>query len=443
MLSLPAAIIRFSPQEETNMKMQFPVSLLTLLLLAACGGGGGSDNAPQADKNPPPAPVPDNKPANPPAAQPDVSLSNIMLPPRRAARPDAETQAKINEALAATNQLRAAQGLALLRNDETLAAYATIRAQELAGQGEKIDHKRANGANPLADQNFIGRDGIAENIGADKNGSAASIVKAWRDSPHHYQTIISGEFQNIGIGYHYDANSVWKNYWTQIFSGGGTRSIYSFITPIDRAAALAAVRAAVQYDNAGRLTLNAPRERTDSTDTSGISRNAHTLALGNEHRITLLPLQTAGWSYQTFGEISDNHGIPEAYFNVGKPFVPADGAELHADYRGSAVGDLGQHDRVRADVSARLDYGSSSKTLNLKVDKAMRSNGFDLADSTAKRDLHLDFEDTLNWNAAAQRFESDSGNARLYGNGEELGGQFNRIVGKEAYRGVYGAKRVD
>ena len=421
------------------MKPQTPISLLTLLLLAACGGGSSDNTAPADPKPVPPASSPDNKPITPMYVIDDVHIGDITLPPRTVARPDALTQAKLDAALAATNELRAAKGLAPLANNESLSAYATIRAQELATQGADIQHKRANGDNPLANENFIGRDAIAENIGADKNGSAASIVEAWRKSPSHYSTITSNNFQNIGIGYYYDANSHWKNYWTQTFSGGSTRSIYSYITPIRRDEVAKAAHDAAQYTADGRLTINAPH---DSTNTSGIGSNPYTLALGREHRITLFPYQSAGWSYQTFGAISDNSGVPEAYLNVGKPFTPGDGATLQADYRGSAIGDLGQHDRVSAEVSAHLDYGSAHKILNLKVDKAMRS-GLSFTASSATRDARLDFEDTLNWNGNTQRFESDTGNARLYGaGGEELGGQFSRAVGNEAYRGAYGAKKV-
>ena len=419
------------------MKPQTPISLLSLLLLAACGGGS-SDNTAPADPKPAPS-VPDNKPQTLPASTSDVSLGDVLLPPRTAPRPDAATQAKLDAAFAATNELRTEKGLPPFTYNESLAAYATIRAQEISTQqGTSVEHKRPNGQNPLDDANFVGRDGFAENIGADRSSSAASIVAAWRNSPHHYATITSKDFQNLGIGYHYDANSHWKNYWTQTFSGGSTRSIYSYITPIRRDEVAKAAHDAAQYTADGRLTINAPH---DSTNTSGIGSNPYTLALGREHRITLFPYQSAGWSYQTFGAISDNSGVPEAYLNVGKPFTPGDGATLQADYRGSAIGDLGQHDRVNAEVSAHLDYGSAHKTLSLKVDKAMRS-GLNLAGSSATRDARLDFEDTLNWNANTQRFESDTGNARLYGAGEELGGQFSRAVGKEAYRGAYGAKKV-
>ena len=83
------------------MKPQTPISLLTLLLLAACGGGS-SDNTAPADPKPAPS-VPDNKPQTLPASASDVSLGDVLLPPRTAPRPDAATQAKLDAAFAATN----------------------------------------------------------------------------------------------------------------------------------------------------------------------------------------------------------------------------------------------------------------------------------------------------------------------------------------------------
>ena len=191
------------------MKPQTPISLLTLLLLAACGGGSSDNTAPADPKPVPPASSPDNKPITPMYVIDDVHIGDITLPPRTVARPDALTQAKLDAAFAATNELRTEKGLPPFTYNESLAAYATIRAQEISTQqGTSVEHKRPNGQNPLDDANFIGSGALAENIGADRSSSAASIVAAWRNSPHHYATITSKDFQNLGIGYYYDANSV-------------------------------------------------------------------------------------------------------------------------------------------------------------------------------------------------------------------------------------------
>ena len=79
----------------------------------------------------------------------------------------------------------------------------------------------------------------------------------------------------------------------------------------------------------------------------------------------------------------------------------------------------------------------------MERDAALQSGNLD--GSNLRRDTRLDFNDTLHWDSGTQRFQSNSGHARLYGpNGEELGGQFSRsISGGASYRGAYGAKRVE
>ena len=388
--------------------------------LTACGGGGGSDNGgniipPPAD---PAAPTPKpNGAQGVQVANQEITLGDIVLPPHSAARPDAATQAKLDAVVAGSNQLRAEKGLPPLANNESLSAYATIRAQESAAQGKNFQHVRPAGEGKWSDNRYFegNRGAAAENLAAG-SAEAATTVNQWRNSPGHYANIMNPNLKALGVGYHQDTNAHWKHYWAQIFTGG-SNSIYRYISPLDRNAALNAVRNAVQYDGNGRLSL----------------RN-QTITLGQDHRITLRAPETFGWSYQTFGEISDTRGIPEAYLNLGKPFVPNDGATMQADYRGKMVGDLAQSSRVSADVAAHLDYGAARKTISLQIENATRDK---------QRDTRLDFSDTLNWNGKAQRFESETGNARLYGpNGEELGGQFSRRVGSDAYRGAYGAKKV-
>ena len=382
------------------------------LLLPACGGSDNwiADKILRHDAAPAP---------NPNAglvATDDMIIGEVTLPPLTAARPDVAEQAQMDAVVAGSNRLRAEKGLSPLVSNESLSAYATIRAKETAAQGKNFKHVRPAGEGEWSDARYFENNvgGMAENLAAGSS-RGDEAVRLWRNSPDHYANIMTPELKALGVGYYHDQNSYWKDYWAQIFTTGGN-SVYRYISPLDRTAAAAAIREVVQYGSDGRLSL----------------RN-QTLALGNDYRINLRAPDTLGWSYQTFGEITDTKGVPEAYLNVGKPFVPGEGA-MQADYRGKMVGDLAQKSRVNADVAAHLDFGAQ-KTIALHVENATR-------DGT--RDARLDFSDTLNWNGKAQRFERDSNNtARLYGpQGEELGGQFSRSVGNEAYRGVYGAKKV-
>jgi len=385
-------------------------------ILAACGGSGNW----VMDKILPPNNAPTDKPDRGLLVSDDMMIGEATLPPLTAVRPDAAEQAELDKGIAAVNRLRADKGLAPFTYNESLAAYAKVRAKEMAGMGELDEkHRRPDGTVAWDSRYFTGPGHAAEDAAAG-NSKASATVKQWENSPPHLAPILSqGNFnhRNVALGHYYDPKSKYKHYWSLMFSDANTNSIYRYISPIDRNAALNAVRNAVQYDNNGRLSL----------------RN-QTITLGQDHRITLRAPETFGWSYQTFGEITDSKGIPEAYLNIGKPFIPSDGASMQADYRGKMVGDLAQSSRVNADVAAHLDYGAARKTISLQIENATRDK---------QRDTRLDFSDTLNWNGKTQRFESETGNARLYGpNGEELGGQFSRRVGSDAYRGAYGAKKV-
>jgi len=394
---------------------QWVITALTVVMLfiTACGSSG-SDNSSLTPRDP----IPDNNPSAGLVATDNVMIGEVTLPPLTAARPDAAEQAELDNGIAEVNRLRTGRGLQPFAYNESLAAYANVRAKEMAGMGE-LDkgHRRPDGT-VAWDSRYFNGPGYAAEDAAAGNNNAKATVKQWENSPGHLAPILNqGNFNhsNVALGHYYDPKSKYKHYWSLIFSGDNTNSIYRYISPVDRNAALAAVRSATQYDGNGRLSVS-----------------NQTLALGQDHRITLRAPVISGWSYQTFGEITDTKGVPEAYLNVGKPFVPGN-VNLQADYRGTMVGDLAQTSRVSADVAAHLDFGAK-KTIALQIENASRGG---------VRDSRLDFSDTLNWNGNNQRFESQTGVARLYGpNAEELGGQFSRSVGSDAYRGVYGAKKV-
>lgn len=414
------------------MKTHALTASLTFALLTACGGGGSSAPELPADK-----PAADNPNTPNPQAVDNLNLSGITLPPNTVERPAPDEQKQIDEALRLTNKLRAEKGLQPLRYNESLAAYAAQRAKELVTLNA---HKRPNGDNPLDNRYLPGNGLVGENIAAGR-AEAAETIEQWRNSPNHYKSITEPGYTDIGIGYLYQRGSQYRHYWTQILGSSGINSIYRFIAPLNPTIIRNAVNQVTSYDEKGRLSLRGMQQANTASTKGGIYSSAPYLNLGNEHTLILRPHQAAGWSYQTFGEIASTRGgIPEAYLNIGKPYIPGDDTTLRAEYRGSAIGDLGQRLRTYADVTAQLDYGRANKTLALSLANSQSS---ELDGSNLRQDNRLDFNDTLHWDNAAQRFQSDSGNARLYGpDGEELGGQFNRSINTETYRGAYGAKRV-
>ena len=418
------------------MKTQPLTAVLTLSLLTACGGGGGGNNLP-ADK-----PAPDNPNTPTPQVIDTVDVGDIKLPPNAVARPHVEIQKKTQEALTLVNQVRAEKGLAPLRYNESLAAYAPLRAQELATLNA---HKRPNGENPLDERTLTGggnNAAVGESI-ATGSPFAQNTVEQWRNSPNHYKSMTEAAYTDTGIGYYYRKGSQHLHHWAEIFGSSGVRSHYFYISPLYAVTIRAAVAKLTSYDANGRLSLHGMENAANASNHRGIYSTAQSLALDDEHTIILRPHQAAGWSYQTFGEIASTRiGIPEAYLNVGKPFIPTENTTLRANYKGNAIGDINQSSRAIAEVSASVDYSSNSKTMTLSLGNSQSGN---LDGSNLRRDSRLDFNDTLHWDSGTQRFQSNSGHARLYGpNGEELGGQFSRsISGGASYRGAYGAKRVE
>jgi uncharacterized protein YkwD len=55
-----------------------------------------------------------------------------------------------------------------------------------------------------------------ETIGAG-HPDEASVVQGWMDSPPHKEILLGSEYQHLGLGYAYDADSTYGHYWTVDF----------------------------------------------------------------------------------------------------------------------------------------------------------------------------------------------------------------------------------
>lgn len=113
------------------------------------------------------------------------------------------------------NAMRQAQGLNTLTRNESLDAYAMIRAYELS---QSFSHTRPNGKDALS---YI-RNHIytAENIAQTSNLSSDEVLKQWQNSPSHLNNIMNKQIQSVGLGVCTDSSG--RVYWVQIF--GDTHS---------------------------------------------------------------------------------------------------------------------------------------------------------------------------------------------------------------------------
>lgn len=118
------------------------------------------------------------------------------------------------------NDLREEQGLNSLKKNNILKKAADLRAQETE---VSFSHTRPNGKNPFT---IFEENGLAypyrvvgENLGMatyylDEKEMAELLFNGWVESEGHYENMIRPDYEEIGIGVHYDGEFL---YATQMF----------------------------------------------------------------------------------------------------------------------------------------------------------------------------------------------------------------------------------
>ena len=413
-------------------------------------------NSPAPSDNPAPtvapvptiAPVPSNNP-NQPTLKGNFKngtgeLGAISAYTAENIRP--EEQALLDE----TNKIRAAAGKPPLAFRNSLNGYAQVRAGEIVNQ---FSHDRPNGKNAVTDfddhfEIYRTAEGTAgENIyaGIAARGvaGAAMAAEGFRNSPGHYKNMISDDFTHAGMGYLEDDSGRLKNHWVQIFSGGPVDSKVknpANAVNVDQAAWQQAIASGVAVDSNHRIQVSGAGQPL-ANDSTGL--NSKAVAINNNQRLIVRAPEQYGYQYQTVGEIQQNQ-MPVAYVNLGQAFVPDAASEVSGTYTGKAVGDLGGHSRVTADVNAAVNFNGANKNMKLQLNNSKVASN-DLAAGTAGnlyRNGNLDFSEDMQWNSNRGQFEGASGAAQFYGDqAQEIGGNFKRSVENEDYKGAYGARK--
>lgn len=356
-----------------------------------------------------------------------ASLSDKII-----AKPSASSQDLINRAINATNELRAEKNLPALKVDDTLTAYATLRAQEIYST---FSHYRLDETHALFRSYFKGSGLSGENLANGKSSPEEIVKKSLRGSSTHYANIIHNGFSHIGIGVYFDQLTQ-RYYWAQIFASPNVDSVYQ-LGDVGGLSASRVQRAL--YDNSThrhqRLKITAP-EKSPAPYQNHLStlygNTAYIVELENNRQIVMK--KNNNWQNQTIGEVLENQKTL-TYLNLGSAYSPKPEADFTAIYKGEVIGDLAQRDRIKATLNATVHFTGTDKYMILNITDA-QLNG---SPNTKYNITH----ERLNWDANNAQFIKDEKNfARLYGlNAEEIGGQFNRQVDHEIYRGVYGGAR--
>lgn len=144
------------------------------------------------------------------------TLIDIVTP-----KPDAVDKEQVEDTIfQLVNELREELGAGTLVKNETLRLAADIRAVETE---ESFSHTRPNGTEPftvLEEQEtyylyfMVGENLAMATYFRDDDHMARLIFDGWVDSEDHYKTMINPDFEEIGIGVHYDGEIL---YATQFF----------------------------------------------------------------------------------------------------------------------------------------------------------------------------------------------------------------------------------
>ncbi len=118
------------------------------------------------------------------------------------------------------NDLRSSLQLGPVEKNETLREAANIRAVEIE---KSFSHTRPNGQDPFSvfeelDTKYyyqmVGENLAMATFIGDEESMSELVMEGWIESKDHYQTMINPDYNEIGIGVHYDGEIL---YVTQFF----------------------------------------------------------------------------------------------------------------------------------------------------------------------------------------------------------------------------------
>lgn len=120
--------------------------------------------------------------------------------------------------LSLINQYRQSNGLGTLSRNSALDTAARLHSKDMAVNGF-FSHTSLDGRSPwtrMAQAGYSCNGAKGENIAAGYS-TAQAAFNAWRNSPGHNENMLSPNYNAIGIGVYYDANSQYGYYWTTDF----------------------------------------------------------------------------------------------------------------------------------------------------------------------------------------------------------------------------------
>ncbi|MGL5512477.1 MAG: CAP domain-containing protein, partial [Sporomusa sp.] len=126
------------------------------------------------------------------------------------------------EVLKIVNQERLKAGKQALSLTSKMQRATDTRVTELLSD---FSHTRPDGSNfyTVLNENSITYMSAGENIAAGQY-TADSAMESWMDSQGHKENIFSENYQHIGVGHIFSADTNYGTYWAQLFIGSSSNS---------------------------------------------------------------------------------------------------------------------------------------------------------------------------------------------------------------------------
>lgn len=123
----------------------------------------------------------------------------------------------VNEIAMLVNAEREKKGIAPVKLNADLTEMAMIRAKEIT---TFFSHDRPDGSScfSIFDDYNLSYSCVAENIAAG-NPTPSQTMQQWINSEGHYKNLMNPNVSEIGVGFAYDPDLLYRYYWVQIFRG--------------------------------------------------------------------------------------------------------------------------------------------------------------------------------------------------------------------------------
>lgn len=149
------------------------------------------------------------------AANPQIRNPALIYPGQKLTIPTVTTTAQENEVIRLVNVQRANAGLQPLKMNWELSRVARYKSADMANKGYFSHTSPTYGTPFQMMENFGLRFTAAgENIAYGQR-TPAEVMRDWMNSPGHRSNIMSGSYNEIGVGLAKNKNGVC--YWTQMF----------------------------------------------------------------------------------------------------------------------------------------------------------------------------------------------------------------------------------